>query len=263
MWGFSSSPIVHEGNVIVYAGNEQGKEGHIFALKVANGEVAWSAPAGKMSYASVQTIELLGTTYLALLSEQGLHLYKPDSGDVVLNYSWPHGGYRALQPQVLDGDKILIPTGLGSGTRLVQASLKADQLQLEELWTSLDMKSDYNDMLVHKGFIYGFDDRIFGCISLENGKRKWKGGRYEKGQALLLADSDLIIVVSEPGELVLLRATPDKLQQLAKIPAMKAKTWNHPVVVGNRLYLRNPEEAICYELATVGSPSDESESAAR
>lgn len=267
MWGFSSSPIIHHGKVLVYAGSERGKEGHIFALNTTNGEAAWSTPAGKLSYASVQTIEILGATYLALLSELGLHLYKPDSGEVVLTYSWPHGGYRALQPQVIDGDKILIPTGIGSGTRLVQATLKDDQLQLTELWTSLDMKPDYNDVVMHKGFIYGFDNNIFGCISLEDGKRRWKGGRYEKGQALLLADSDLIIVVSEPGELVLLRATPDKLQQLAKIPAMKAKTWNHPVVVGNRLYIRNPEEAICYELATVGSPEldqpDESASAAR
>lgn len=269
MWGFSSSPCIHQGKVLVYAGSEQGEEGHIFALNTANGEVAWSTPAGKLSYASVQTMEILGTTYLALLSELGLHLYKPDSGDVVLNYPWLHDGYRALQPQVIDGDKILIPTGPGSGTRLVQASLQDDQLQLDEVWTSLDMKPDYNDMVVHQGFIYGFDNNIFGCISLKDGKRQWKGGRYEKGQALLLADSDLIIVVSERGELVLLRATPDKLQQLVKIPAMKAKTWNHPVVVGNRLYVRNPEEAICYELATFGSPQpmpdqpDESESAAR
>ena len=169
-----------------------------------NGEVAWSKPAGKMSYASVQTIDVLGTTYLALLSELGLHLYKPDSGEVVLDYPWQHSGYRALQPQVVDGDKILIPTGLGSGTRLVQASMKDNKLQLEEVWTSLDMKPDFNDILVHKGHIYGFDNNIFGCISLEDGKRKWKGGRYEKGQAILLADSDLIIVVSERGELVLL-----------------------------------------------------------
>jgi hypothetical protein len=61
-------------------------------------------------------------------------------------------------------------------------------------------------------------------------------------------------VVSERGALVLLRATPDKLQELAKIPAMNGKTWNHPVVVGNRLYVRNAAEAICYELATVESP---------
>lgn len=253
MWGFSSSPLVYQDTVIVYAGNEEVEPGHIFALKTENGEVAWSAPAGKMSYGSVQEIDVLGTTYLALLSELGLHLYEPESGEVVLDYPWQHSGYRSLQPQVIEGDKILIPTGLGSGTRLVQASLQDDKLQLDEVWTSLDMKPDYNDLLVHEGYIYGFDNNLFACISLADGKRKWKGGRYDKGQALLLADSDLIIVVSERGELILLRATPDDLQELATIPALKSKTWNHPVVVGNRLYLRNAEEAVCYEMATVES----------
>jgi outer membrane protein assembly factor BamB len=253
MWGFSSSPLVHQGTVIVHAGSEREETGKIFAFNDRDGEVVWSAPAGKMSYASVQTIDLLGTTYLALQSDLGLHLYKPDSGEVVLDYLWEHSGYRALQPQVVDGDKILMPTGLGSGTRLVQASLKDGKLELEEVWTTLDMKPDFNDVLVHKGHIYGFDNRIFGCISLQDGKRTWKGGRYEKGQAILLADSDLIIVVSERGELVQLRATPDKLEELAKFSAMKGKTWNHPVLVGNRLYVRNAVEAICYELATVDS----------
>jgi hypothetical protein len=245
---------VHDGKVIVYAGNESATEGHIFAFDNTAGDVAWSAPAGKMSYSSVQPLDVLGTTYLALLSEAGLHLFHPDSGEVALTYKWPHSGYRALQPQVVDHDKIVIPTGLGTGTRLVHASINNNTPELEELWTTLDMKSDFNDMVVHKGYAYGFDDRIFSCISLKDGKRKWKGGRYEKGQAILLADSDLIIVVSEKGELVLLRATPEKLHELAKIPAMHGKTWNHPVVVGNRLYIRNPEEAVCYELATVESP---------
>src|SRR5436190_1605189 len=195
-------------------------------------------------------------------SDVGLQLYKPDSGEVVLDYPWVHGGYRALQPQVTGGDKIIIPTGPGSGTRMVRAAMKDNKLELEEEWTSLDMKPDYNDILVHKGHIYGFDNNIFGCISLEDGKRDWKGGRYEKGQAILLADSDLIIVVSERGELVLLRATPEKLQELAKIPALNGKTWNHPVVVGNRLYVRHPAEAICYELATVASSKPAADKAA-
>jgi outer membrane protein assembly factor BamB len=257
MWGFSSSPLVYQDKVIVYAGSEQKEKGHIYAFDIESGEKAWSAPAGKMSYASVQVLDVLGKEYLALLSELGLHLVKPDTGEVALDYAWQHGGYRALQPQVVDGDKILIPTGQGSGTRLVQATMKEDSLQLEEVWTSLDMKPDFNDVVVHKGYIYGFDNTIFACISLEDGKRKWKGGRYDKGQALLLADSDLIVVVSEKGDLVLLRATPQKLQEVAKIPAMHGKTWNHPVVVGNRLYIRNAEEAVCFELSTV-EPSKES-----
>jgi hypothetical protein len=60
------------------------------------------------------------------------------------------------------------------------------------------------------------------------------------------------LVVSEKGELVLLRATPEKHQELGKIDALKDKTWNHPVVVGDRLYLRNAEEAVCYRLQTNG-----------
>jgi hypothetical protein len=57
-----------------------------------------------------------------------------------------------------------------------------------------------------------------------------------------------LIVVSEKGELVLLRASPDAFDELAKINAMEGKTWNHPVVVDDRLYIRNAEEAICYQL---------------
>ena len=112
------------------------------------------------------------------------------------------------------------------------------------------MKPDFNDLLIQDGYLYGFDNAIFACVDLKDGARKWKGGRYEKGQALLLADSKLIVVVSERGGLVLLRATPEKLIELATLPAMSGKTWNHPVVVGDRLYVRNAEEAICYRLRT-------------
>lgn len=142
---------------------------------------------------------------------------------------------------------------MGTGTRLIQLEESDGTLTARELWTSKDMKPDFNDLVVHKGFIYGFDNSIFASIDMADGKRKWKGGRYGKGQALLLADSDLIIVVSEKGELALLRATPDEFQELYKIQAMNGKTWNHPVVVGDRLYLRNAEEAVCYQLS-IASP---------
>lgn len=78
-----------------------------------------------------------------------------------------------------------------------------------------------------------------------------EGGALQKGQAFLLADSGLILVVSERGELALVRATADRHRELAKIQALGGKTWNHPVVVGKRLYLRNAQEAVCYELKTI------------
>jgi len=250
MWGFSCSPCVDSGFVVVHAGGK-GDKG-IIAFNVEDGQVAWTAPAGEMSYSSVQRITLLDRGYLCLLSNSGAHLLEPATGKSVHDYRFVHQGYRACQAQVIDGNKLLIPAGMGTGTRLVELSADGDGLQVKELWTSTDMKPDFNDILVHDGHVYGFDNAIFACIGLEDGKRKWKGGRYAKGQALLLADSGLIVVVSEKGELVLLRATPEKHDELGKIEALGAKTWNHPVVVGDRLYVRNAEEIVCYELATAG-----------
>jgi hypothetical protein len=160
----------------------------------------------------------------------------------------PYEMLRTRQAQVAR----MSAAGMGTGTRLVEFSAAENGLEAKELWTSLDMKPDYNDILIHEGNIYGFDNAIFACIGLEDGKRKWKGGRYAKGQALLLADSGLIVVVSEKGELVLLRATAEKHEELGKIEALSDKTWNHPVVVGDRLYLRNADEVVCYELAPAG-----------
>jgi outer membrane protein assembly factor BamB len=250
MWGFSCSPCVDGGVVVVHGGGD-GDKG-IVAFKVDDGQVAWTAPAGEMSYASVQKIRLLDRDYLCLLSNSGAHFLEPATGKPVYDYPFAHQGYRACQAQVIDGNKLLIPTGMGTGTRLVEFASGEDGLEGKELWTSLDMKPDYNDILVHDGNIYGFDSAIFACIGLADGKRKWKGGRYAKGQALLLADSGLIVVVSEKGELVLVRATPEKHEELGKIGALSDKTWNHPVVVGDRLYLRNADEVVCYELAPAG-----------
>ena len=81
------------------------------------------------------------------------------------------------------------------------------------------------------------------------GKRTWKGGRYGRGQALLLADQDLLLVLSEKGEANLVAADPEQHQELARIQAITGKTWNHPALIRNLLYVRNTEEIACYELA--------------
>lgn len=255
MWGFSCSPCVDSKLVVVHAGGKQDKG--VIALNVEDGKVAWTAPAGEMSYSSVQKIQLLGQSYLCLLSNTGAHLWEPATGKSVCNYEFEHQGYRACQAQVIGDNKLLIPAGMGTGTRLVEFTAGEQGLEGKELWTSKEMKPDFNDILVYDGNIYGFDNAIFACIGLEDGKRRWKGGRYEKGQAILLADSGLILVVSEKGELVLLRATPEKHTELWKIEALSDKTWNHPVVVGDRLYIRNAQEAICYRLPQLTTETSE------
>ncbi|MCC9604406.1 PQQ-like beta-propeller repeat protein [Blastopirellula sp. JC732] len=249
MWGFSASPLVVDSLVICYSG-APGDKG-LLALDAATGEIRWSAPSGTKSYSSPQFATVAGEPLILMLTDLGLDLIDPATGKVRLNFEWVYEGYRAVQPEVIDDDTILIPTGLGQGTHAIRINKSGDELTAEELWTSRNMKPDFNDMVVHKGHAYGFDVAIFSSIDLATGDRNWKGGRYGKGQVLLLADSDLLLVISEEGEAILLKADPEELVELAKLPALEGKTWNHPVVVSDRLYVRNSQEAACYRLPLV------------
>ncbi|MGI0014344.1 MAG: PQQ-binding-like beta-propeller repeat protein, partial [Nitrososphaera sp.] len=102
------------------------------------------------------------------------------------------------------------------------------------------------------GHAFGFDGRILGCIDLKDGTRKWKGGRYGNGQLVLLPDQDLLLVLSEEGELALVRATPDQFTEVARFPAIAGKTWNHPVVAGDILIVRNAQEMVAFRLSLAG-----------
>ena len=254
MWGFSSSPLVTDNSVIVHAAGDD--DLGIIAFDRQTGEKIWSRKCGEMSYSSPQLAQLLGRAVILLLSDEGLHMYDADLGEEILTYEWPYEGYRALQPHVIGEDQLLIPTGLGTGTRLIQLSENEQGVwDTQEKWTSLKLKPDFNDLVVHQGFIYGFDVGIFTCIDLATGEKRWKKGRYGKGQVILAADSGSLIVVTETGDVKLLAANSDEFQELGSIPAMSAKTWNHPVLVGDQLLVRNAEEAVCYQLATTALPS--------
>ena len=110
------------------------------------------------------------------------------------------------------------------------------------------------NMILRDGFIYVLDDGILSCVDVATGKRKWKGGRYGHGQ-LLLVDDLLLIQAEDPGDLVLVEATPERHHELARSPAGR-QTWNNPAISGRHLLVRNHEEAVCYELAgEVESPS--------
>jgi outer membrane protein assembly factor BamB len=246
MWGFAASPLVTDSVAIVYAGGPGAKG--LLAFDVASGTLSWSVAAGQDSYSSPQLNTIGGEELVLLLSNDGLLGVDPAHGKVRLNYEWKFKGYRALQPSVVGDSTILMPTPMNPGTRAIQIKKTHGQLAAEELWTSRNLKPDFTDFVIHQAYAYGIDGGIFACVDLKTGERKWKGGRYGKGQVLLLENSGLLLVLAEDGRVVLLRADPGEHAEIASFAALKGKTWNHPVVVGDRLYIRNAQEAACYQL---------------
>lgn len=257
MWGFSSSPLVIQGLVIVHAGGE-GNKG-VFAYDEETGELRWSTPSGDHSYSSPQLSVVDGKKCILMLTNAGLEFIEPDDGASIGEYPWPYeGGYRVIQPLVLNDSRILLGTPMGPGTKCISATWDGSKFATEEVWATKRMNPYFNDFIEHEGFLYGFNNAIFACIDVSDGTRKWKGGRYGHGQLLFLPDSKQLLVITEDGDLVLVSATPDKHTELAKFKVFDARTWNHPVIVGNRLYVRNAQECACFELTTISDSDDAS-----
>ncbi|HVQ45956.1 MAG TPA: PQQ-binding-like beta-propeller repeat protein [Gemmatimonadales bacterium] len=243
-WGFASSPLVVDDIVIVAA------SGHLAAYDAVTGNPRWFGPNRGGSYSSPHLMTIGGVAQVLLLSSAGVTSVAPGDGSLLWQHEWP--GVTILQPaRTVDSD-VLITTGDmsgGVGMRRVAVARGAGGWSVEERWTSKDLKPYFNDFVVHKGCAFGFDGSILACIDLEGGKRKWKGGRYGHGQFVLLPDQDLLLVVSEEGELALVRAMPDQFTELARFKAIEGKTWNHPVLVGDVLLVRNGEEMAAFRLA--------------
>jgi hypothetical protein len=138
------------------------------------------------------------------------------------------------------------------GTRRLAVAHGPGGWTAQERWTSIRLKPSFSAFVVHEGHAFGFDGRLLACVDVEDGERKWKGGRYGSGQLLLLPDQDLLLVVSERGQLALVRAAPDQFTEHARFPAIEGKTWNQPALVGDVLVVRNGQEMAAFRLSLAG-----------
>jgi outer membrane protein assembly factor BamB len=246
-WGFSSSPLVVGDAVIAAAA------GTLAAYDLATGNPRWVGPHHGGSYSSPQLVTIDGVAQILLLSPPGVTSVAPGDGVPLWEHSWEGGAI--VQPALTaDGDVLINGIAMtgGIGIRRLAVAHGPGGWTVEERWTSKGLKPYFNDFVVHKGHAFGFDGSILACIDLEDGKRKWKGGRYGNGQLILLPDQDLLLVLSEQGELALVGATPDQFTELARFPAIAGKTWNHPVLVGDVLLVRNGQEMAAFRLSLAG-----------
>ncbi len=239
-WGFSSSPLVFEDMVVVAL------IGTPAAYDLDTGEPRWIGKKGGGSYSSPHLLEIEGEAQILQMMGAGARSVSPIDGSLLWEHNWP--GVSIVQPSLIAEDELLISTGDRSGVRRIKITTESKGWKTEELWTSNKLKPYFNDLVIHKDHAYGFDSGILACIDLADGKRKWKGGRYGRGQLVLLADQELLIVLSEKGEVALVSATSDQLVEYAKIPAIEGKTWNHPVVVDDVLLVRNDHEMAAFRL---------------
>lgn len=239
-WGFSSSPWVGDDVVVVAA------TGTLLAYDRATGVPRWTGPADGQSYSSPQETDINGVKQLLLMSGVGLTSVSPRDGKVLWQHAWP--GVAIVQPASVAPGELLLSTGDRTGSRRIDVTREGEAWKTTERWTSNRLKAYFNDFVLHEGHAYGFDGGMLTCLELKDGSRRWKDGRYGGGQLLLLADQGLLLVLAENGDVALVPANPEGYAEVARIHALEGKTWNHPVVAGDVLLVRNDREMTAYRL---------------
>jgi outer membrane protein assembly factor BamB len=243
-WGFASSPLVIDDIVIVAVA------GQLVGYDLATGKPRWFGPAGGVSYSSPHLVTIDGVAQVLLMSAAGATSVAPADGKRLWEHPWR--GFPIVQPALTEDGDVLIAAGGDSGVRSIRVAHASGGWTADRRWGSAGLKPYFNDFVVHKSHAFGFDGRILACIDLKDGTRKWKGGRYGNGQLVLLSDQDVLLVLSEDGELALVKATPDEFMELARYKAIEGKTWNHPVLVRDVLLVRNGTEMAAFRLSLAG-----------
>ena len=252
-WGRASSPLIVDNLVVVPAGGPTGKCVSLVAYKRDSGNKVWTAGTTQISYSSPMVANLFGKRQIISVNENNATGHEVATGEILWQVEWPgqsNMGANVAQPVPLQSNRMLLSKGYGKGSALWEFDAQGNPTQL---WHKRSvMKTKFTNPVVIDGYVYGLSDGILECVEIETGRRQWKGGRYGHGQILLVGD--VILVLSEGGELIMVEPTPDDHQELARFQALGGKTWNTLCLSGKHLLVRNGEQAACYELDLRDAP---------
>jgi outer membrane protein assembly factor BamB len=246
-WGYTGSPVVVDSIVAVAI------SGKLIGYDITTGNQRWCGPDGGESYSSPHLMTIDGVKQVLFMNMESVTSFDPNNGKELWKIKVP-GGAPIVQPAQINNSDLLI--NIGDVTtpvremRYITIKNGSGGMTTEERWKTDQLKPYFNDFVIHKGNVYGFEGPSLICMDLGKGIRKWRGGRYG-GQIILLEDQDILLVLSEKGEIALVEATPDRFKELARFQAIKGKTWNHPVMVGDILVVRNSEEMAAFRLVRI------------
>src|SRR5207248_3072277 len=180
-------------------------------------------------YSSPVLANLAGRRQTLVFDGESLAGYDAQAGPELWRFAWQNDQeINGAQPVVLDGDRVFISSSYRKGCAMLRVKDTAGKNSVEQLWENMNMRCKFTTPVAYRGYLYGLDEGVLTCLDQKTGARKWKDGRYGHGQ-LLLTD-DLLVVLSETGKLVLVRATPEGHQELGSIAALEGKTWNNPAL---------------------------------
>ena len=279
VWGKSGSPLIVDDTVVIGVGapangeaqlageaasaavnslHKQNYESSLVAFDVETGDIRWTAGKRRTSYATPIVVDLASERQIVVVNESWVTGHRASDGTVLWEHPWANkhdNNASAAQPMPVGGDRLLLTKGYGTGASLLAIERGDDgEFSAEPLWDppiKRVMKTKFSNVVIRDGFVYGLDDVLLACMELDTGNVKWKKRRSpEFGHGQIMLIGDVILVLSETGELALVAASPDEYRELASMQALDDAnvTWNNPAFASPYLLVRNAREAVSYRL---------------
>jgi outer membrane protein assembly factor BamB len=244
-WGMSASPLIVDGEVIVLPGGPNGKS--VVTYDAATGAPGWTSLDDPQAYTSPMLVTLAGVRQILVVSAKRAVGLTADEGRLLWEYPWVTDmSISVAQPLLVGNDRVFLSASYGHGASVFEVSRTNDGFTTRTIWANTRMKNKFTSSVLRDGYIYGLDEAILACLDAATGELKWKGGRYGYGQILLAGDR--LVVVTEDGDVALVKATPERFEQEARFSAISGKTWNHPVIADGRLLVRNLREMAAFDI---------------
>lgn len=250
-WGFAASPLV-DGERVVFAPG--GNLGNIVALNKKTGELVWRSKdfADDHHYSSLIPVEIGGVRQYLQLTVKSLAGIK--AADGALLWRVDRRGATAVIPDPIYHDgHVYVTSGYGIGCNLFKITAEGGKFSAEQVWANKVMVNHHGGVVRIGEYLYGFSDgKGWTCQNFKTGEAAWQEKEFGKG-CLVYADGHLIIREERKskGVVALLEANPQAYKVKGKFtpPDQSGKeNWPHPVVLDGKLYLRDQDVLLCYDI---------------
>lgn len=251
LFGYAGSPLVEGELIVLHTGAGHGRS--LVALDKRTGEERWAALDDEISYSSPVALDLAGRRQLVVVSGAslvGLSL----AGEVLWRHPW---AITASQPLQVGDDRLFVSTVNDVGALLLQVVAGDGALTPVEGWRNRRMKNAWNSSIVLGDHIYGFDNATLRCVAVADGDLLWAERGF--GQGNLVVAGDLAVVLSDLGEVFLVKLRPEGAEVKGSVQVLAGRSWTPPTLAGGVLYLRNHTEMAAVRLADAAAPSSSSQ----
>ena len=238
----ATSPIIVDGKAIAHLGGAG--NGAIIAFDLASGDEKWKWAAEGPDYGSPTLMTVDGVKQIVTLSEKSIVGIGADDGKLLWQLPFAPQGmtYNAATP-IVDGQTVIYE-GKGRGTKAIKVEKQGDAFAAKELWSNAELAPQFNTPVLKGGLLFGFTDKnSLYCIDAKTGKTAWADTttRGNGGFAAIVDAGSCLLALPSNSELIVYKPSDKAYEEVAKIKVSETATYAHPVLAGNRIFVRDQD----------------------